>query len=105
MAVGVLSFALIAASGMSARALRSKALNWLRKMGRKLGISVVARALERRGYARLAKLLTLQWSDVLSCWDPERAAPWRAATPHARLTAGKVAGAAPPALAPASRAA
>jgi hypothetical protein len=110
MAVGVLSFALIAASGMSARALRSKAVKWLRKMGRKLGILVVARALQRRGYTRLAKLLTLQWSDVLMCWDPERGAPWHDAAP--RAAAPRVAAlqpvskrAASPLLAPAPRAA
>jgi len=74
-AVGVISLAVLAASGMSARALRAKASRWLRKLGQKLGLEVLARFLRRRGYARLARLLTLEWSSVLLLWDPERRGP------------------------------
>ncbi len=71
-AVGMLSFAVLAASGMSAGALRVKANNWLQKIGRKLGLNALAAYLRRRGYKRLARLLTFQWSDLLVIWDPEK---------------------------------
>jgi hypothetical protein len=88
-AVGLLSLALLAASGSSARALRAKAGQWLRKIGKKLGLMAFAEVLERRGYDRLARLLTLQWSDLLVLWNPERAAAQRAT----RLRDGRVPGA------------
>ena len=87
-AVGVLSFAVLAASGMSARALRAKAGNWLRKMGRKLGLAALARILHRRGYPRLARILAFQWSDLLLFWNPEQ----RGAQRVTRLTVPKTAG-------------
>jgi hypothetical protein len=71
-AVGVLSLAVLAASGMSARALREKALSWLGKMGRKLGLLTLAAFLERKGYPRLARIVALQWSDLLLWWNPEK---------------------------------
>ena len=71
-AVGVLSLAVLAASGMSARALREKAVSWLGKMGRKLGLLTLAAFLEKKGYPRLARLLAFQWSDLLLWWNPEK---------------------------------
>jgi len=71
-AMGVLSFVLLAASGMSARALRMKASKWLQKVARKLGIKMLANFLQKVGYKRLARLLTFQWSQLLLAWDPEK---------------------------------
>jgi hypothetical protein len=73
-AVGILSLAIVAASGMSARAVRAKASKWLRKIGRKLGLDMFARALRRRGYERIAAVLAFHWSDLLLLWDPEKRA-------------------------------
>jgi len=75
---GVISLAILAASGVSARAVRTKAVRWLRKVGRKVGLSVFANVLERAGYKRLASVVTFEWSQLLMMWDPERAAPERA---------------------------
>lgn len=71
-AVGVLSLAVLAASGMSARALREKAVSWLSKMGRKLGLLTLAAFLEKKGYPRLARIVAFQWSDLLLWWNPEQ---------------------------------
>jgi len=79
MAVGMLSLAVLAASGMTVKALRAKAVRWLRKVGRKLGLHAFARLLHRWGYERIARLLTLEWSDLLLFWDPEKSAARRAA--------------------------
>jgi hypothetical protein len=79
MAVGVLSLAVLAASGMSARALRAKAVGWLRKMGRKLGLQLFARFLRRHGYVRLARLVSLEWSKLVLLWDAEKSATARSA--------------------------
>lgn len=72
---GVLSLAIVAVTGFSPRAIRKKISNMLHKIGRKLGLSALARFLDRLGYHRLALLLTMQWSDILMHWDPERGAP------------------------------
>jgi hypothetical protein len=72
-AVGLLSLALLAVSGVSARALRMKAGKWLRKVGQTLGLSLLANVLKRLGYVTLAKILRLRWSDLLLVWDPEKA--------------------------------
>lgn len=69
---GVLSLALVLASGVSVRALRAKAGAWLRKVGRKLGLARLASFLERHGYKRLARALRFEWSQLLLRWDPER---------------------------------
>jgi hypothetical protein len=84
-AVGLLSLAVLAASGISARALRVKAGNWLRKIGRRLGLITLARILDRFGYERLARMLRLQWSALLLMWDPEK-------RPVTRVSAPKTAG-------------
>jgi hypothetical protein len=73
-AIGMLSLAVLAASGMSARALRAKALRWVRRVGQRLGLRVFASFLRRRGYHRLARLLTLEWSTLLLVWDAEKSA-------------------------------
>jgi hypothetical protein len=75
---GVLSIAIVAATGVSARALRFKVGKWLRKIARKLGITVFARFLSRIGYGWLANILTFEWSELLLMWDPERRAAERA---------------------------
>jgi hypothetical protein len=68
---GVLSLAVLAASGMSVRAVRARIGKSLRKLGRKLGLAAVARFLERLGYKMLARLCSFQWSELLLLWDPE----------------------------------
>lgn len=72
-AVGMLSLALLAVTGASARALKVKTLGWLRKIARKLGLGSLARYLRRRGYPALARLVTFHWSELLLLWDPEKA--------------------------------
>jgi hypothetical protein len=72
---GVLSLAVVAVTGFSPRAIRKKILKALRKLSRKLGLSALARFLDRLGYRRLALLLTFEWSDMVMHWDPERGAP------------------------------
>jgi hypothetical protein len=71
-AVGLSSLAMLAASYGSARALRTRAATWMRKIARRLGLQAFARLLEKRGYVRLARLVTLTWSDLLLLWNPER---------------------------------
>jgi hypothetical protein len=71
-ATGVVSLAMLATSGVSVRALRSRAGKFLRKIGRKLGLAAVSHGLEARGYTRLANLLTFQWTELLLMWDPEK---------------------------------
>jgi len=73
-AAGVLSLAVVAAGGFSPRALRAKLVTAFRKLGRKLGLNALARFLDRLGFKRVAKLLTISWSDVVMQWDPERQA-------------------------------
>ncbi|MGC4087855.1 MAG: exopolysaccharide biosynthesis protein [Polyangiaceae bacterium] len=70
-AVGFLSLALVA-SGASARALREKAVAWLRKATRKLGFKAFIDYLRRRGYERVARILTFEWSKLLLLWNPEK---------------------------------
>jgi hypothetical protein len=69
---GVLSLAVLAASGVSVRAVRAKVLKSLRKMGRKLGLTALAGFLERLGYKVLARICSFKWSELLLLWDPER---------------------------------
>ena len=90
---GVLSLAVVVVTGFSPRALRRKLMRALRKVGRKLGLSALARFLDRMGYRRLALLLTCQWSDVVMHWDPEKpghadadASPASRATDEARAS-------------------
>jgi hypothetical protein len=72
-AVGISSLIMLAASGFSARAVRTKGAKWLRRIARRLGLRAVAALLERRGYDRLAALLSLRWSDlIMMLWDPEK---------------------------------
>jgi hypothetical protein len=85
--VGVLSLAIVAASGTSTRVLRAKVSQWLRNMGKKLGLRAFAHYLRRRGYATIARLLTFEWSTLLLLWDPERSGTQRAATKTARASA------------------
>ena len=72
---GLLCLAINLSSGVSARVLRTRTLQWLRKLTKKLGISVCADFLASRGYGQLARLLQFQWSDLLLIWDPERDSP------------------------------
>ena len=71
-AVGLLSLALLVASGMSVRVLRSKASRWLRNVARRLSIEALSRFLRRVGYERLARLLSFRWSHLFLAWDPEQ---------------------------------
>ena len=75
---GVVSLVLIAASGVSLRALGVKAGKALRTMAKKLGLNVIAHFLDKHGYPRLARLLNFEWSDLLISWDPEGRAAERA---------------------------
>jgi hypothetical protein len=110
-AVGVLSLLILAASGMSARAVRAKAGRWLRKMGQKLGLAVFAKFLGRLGYRRIASILTFHWSDLLLMWNPERRGrvvhlpPGKARGTHRELHTAQTSTASPPALGPSIRAA
>lgn len=69
---GVVSLATLATSGASTRALRTKVIKSLRKLCKKLGITVLSGFLEKHGYTQLARLVSFQWSAVLLQWDPER---------------------------------
>jgi hypothetical protein len=71
---GLLSLVIVAATGVSARALRYKVGKWLRKISRKLGINAFANFLERLGYKWIARILSLEWSQLLLLWDPEKRA-------------------------------
>jgi hypothetical protein len=72
---GVLSLAVVAATGFTPRALRKQVMHMLRKLARKLGLHALARWLDRLGFRRIAKLLTLDWAKVVMEWDPEQTAP------------------------------
>lgn len=72
---GVVSLAIVAASGVSARVLHAKALRMLRKFAKKIGLNACASFLDRLGYTQLARVLTFQWSDLLMLWDPEKPIP------------------------------
>ncbi len=88
-AVGVLSLAMVAASGLSGRPLLANAAKWLRKVGRKLGLEALANALRRRGHEALARVVTFQWSDLLLVWDPEKRAAARARRRAAAVRAAR----------------
>lgn len=68
---GVLSLAILAASGVSVRAVRARIAKLLRKIGRKLGLAALASFLERLGYKVLARICAFDWSELLLLWDPE----------------------------------
>ena len=87
---GALSLAIIAARGASVRALRARAVRWLHRVGKRLGLQALARVLRSRGYVGLAKLLTLEWSKILLLWDPEKPAVGAAVTPVAQQATGGV---------------
>ncbi len=76
---GALSLAIMA-SAISLRALRSKVTVWLAKVFAKLGLSALARYLDRLGHQWLAKILRIRWSTLLMGWDPEKRAAERART-------------------------
>lgn len=70
-ALGAVALGFIAASNVSPRALRAKAASWLRKLGRKLGGSLLARFCDRLGLSAFAKLLRFEWRQILLLWRPE----------------------------------
>lgn len=76
---GVLSLAIVAAAGLSVRALSPKVRKFLRSIARKLGLKTIARVIERSGYPQLARLVTIRWSELLLLWDPEQHAAHRRA--------------------------
>jgi hypothetical protein len=84
-AAGVLSLAILASSGVSVRALRTKVLKSLRKLGRKLGLNMFASYLNSKGYSQLGSLVTFEWSKLLWIWDPEN--PQQRTVNHARRAA------------------
>jgi hypothetical protein len=69
---GVLSLAILAGSGLSARAVRAKLGKALRKIARRLGFTALAKFLDELGYKRLASIVSLEWSELLLIWDPEK---------------------------------
>ncbi len=71
-AVGLLSLAILATTGLSTQALRSKASAWLNKKGRRFGLGAFARLLRQRGYDWLAGVIMLRWSDLFLLWNPEK---------------------------------
>ncbi len=81
---GVISLAIVFSAGISARVLRSKAVQAMRKLGKQLGRKVLVRFADDLGYRGFARLLTFKWTDVLMSWDPERPAPMPA-HPSTRL--------------------
>lgn len=83
-AIGTLSLALIVASNLSFRAIRSKAADCLRRVARKLGCSALARFCERHGLHRLARILSFDWTEMLLVWDPERPRAPRTPAPGRR---------------------
>lgn len=93
--VGLLSLAAVAASGASARALREKAVQWLRKLGRKLGLELLGQWLRKNGYEALAKLLSFEWSRLLLLWNPERGRASQSAARQPTALAGTRARVAP----------
>jgi len=72
---GVISLAIVFSAGFTARALRSKLVQAVRKFAKKLGKQVLAQFAQDLGYRGLARLLTFKWTDILMSWDPERPAP------------------------------
>ena len=70
---GVLSLAVMAATGFTPRALRKQLMQTMRKLARKLGLHALARWLEKLGFRRIAQLLRFEWSHALMQWDPEQA--------------------------------
>lgn len=71
---GMLSLAVLAASGLSLRSIRTKIANVLRSIGKKLGLNVIANYLEKLGFRRLARFITIEWSELVVTWDPEKQA-------------------------------
>lgn len=71
---GVLSLAVVAATGFTPRALRKRLMMTLRKLARKMGLHALARFLDRLGFRVIARLLRFELSQILMQWDPERAA-------------------------------
>jgi hypothetical protein len=78
-AVGCLSLAIFAASGVSARGVRAKAVRWLRRIARRLGQTAFGAFLKRRGYDKLGRLMTLSRGDWLLLWNPEKRGASRSA--------------------------
>ena len=68
---GVVSLAILATSSVSAKAIRTKLMKALRKLGVKLGRTAVTEFLERIGYTQIALALRFEWSELLLIWDPE----------------------------------
>jgi hypothetical protein len=74
-AVGVSSLIMLAAAGLSTRAMRTKGAKWLRRIARRFGLRTLSAFLKRHGYERLASVLSLRWSDlVVLLWNPEKSA-------------------------------
>jgi hypothetical protein len=69
---GVLSLTMVAAFGVSSQALRVKVQKTLRKVLRRLRHSFLGRFLERLGFARLGRILTMEWNELLLMWDPAK---------------------------------
>lgn len=80
-AVGVSSLVMLAASWLSAQAARARVTAWLRKVARRVGLRALAAFLTRRGYEKLAAVLSLRWGDLLLLWNPEKS---RSADPAIR---------------------
>ena len=71
---GILSLAMLVTTGMSPRVLRARLAALLRKTGRKLGLTVFASYLRKKGYTRLARIVSFEWAQLLLRWDPEHGA-------------------------------
>lgn len=69
--VGVAALGLIAASNFSPRALRTKAVGWLRKWARKWAGSCLARLCDRLGLSWIARVLRFEWTQIFLLWRPE----------------------------------
>ncbi|WP_020180185.1 exopolysaccharide biosynthesis protein [Methylopila sp. M107] len=71
---GLISLALIATSGLTAKLLKSKVVVWLRKLVRRTATRALAAVCERRGWKWLAAVLRFEWQELLLAWNPEKRA-------------------------------
>ena len=84
--MGLSALAMIAASCATCACHSYQVGAWLRKIAKRFGLQAFAKFLKKRGYDRLAGVVTLQLSDLLMLWNPEKGAarsPARAPAPTA----------------------
>ncbi|MFG1480006.1 exopolysaccharide biosynthesis protein [Xanthobacter sp. V4C-4] len=70
----VAALVLLTGKSLTVSALRAKAWDWIRGVGRRYGLKLLTTALEKLGMT-WAGLLTFDWTQLLLLWDPERNRP------------------------------